>query len=212
MDEFERGYDEGKGAAFLVLTGKRPEAFGPYRTVKAADEDGWATDRDYVVVTSMFECGDLIRMDERRDLSSALLGKKQANSGPDFLWKNLNNSPNVRRRPQMATSKKTTAKKKVAKKKATSKKAASKKTTARKKAPAKKATSKKAAVKKAGTSPRNGASPPQGIGLYIRDLIKQGKDNGQVCDAVLKKFPTANTKPHNVSWYRTKMRQEGLSV
>lgn len=94
----------------------------------------------------------------------------------------------------MAAKKTAKVKGKTAKTKAS--KAAAKKTAA----PAKKTTAKKAAVPvKKGT----------GIGALIRELIGKGRENQEIVDTVLQKFPGAKTNAANVSWYRSAMKKGG---
>lgn len=95
--------------------------------------------------------------------------------------------------------------KKPATKTAAAKKAAVKKTVA-KKAAAKPAT-KKAAKTEAKTAEK---TRKPGIGSLIKDLILKNKETEAILEAVLAKFPEATTTANNVSWYRTKLRADGL--
>ena len=40
------------------------------------------------------------------------------------------------------------------------------------------------------------------------ELIRKGKDNAAVLEAVKAKFPDASTSPSSVAWYRNKLKSE----
>lgn len=65
-------------------------------------------------------------------------------------------------------------------------------------------------AKKAGKASKGG--PRGGIGELIRSLITAGKEPDDIVKAVKAKFPGANTKASNVSWYKNDMRQNGQKV
>lgn len=47
-----------------------------------------------------------------------------------------------------------------------------------------------------------------GIGAMMRELIKAGKDNQQVLDAVKKKFPDSVAQKTSVAWHRSQMKKK----
>lgn len=51
-----------------------------------------------------------------------------------------------------------------------------------------------------------------GIGDAIRDLLRAGKTNPDILEAIKKKFPDANTSLSSINWYRGKLRAEGEKV
>lgn len=48
----------------------------------------------------------------------------------------------------------------------------------------------------------------QGIGAFCMELIRKGKDNAEVLEAVKAKFPDASTSPSSIAWYRNKLKSE----
>lgn len=48
----------------------------------------------------------------------------------------------------------------------------------------------------------------QGIGAFCMELIRKGKDNAAVLEAVKAKFPDASTSPSSIAWYRNKLKSE----
>lgn len=56
------------------------------------------------------------------------------------------------------------------------------------------------------------APKAKGIGAFCMDLIKKGKDNAAVLEAVLEKFPDAKTSAASVAWYRNKLKSDGELV
>lgn len=86
----------------------------------------------------------------------------------------------------------------------TEKKAPAKKAPAEKKAPAKKAPAKKAPAEKKERKP--------GIGALAVELIRSGKTNEQVLEAIQKKFPDSKATIQSVGWYRNKLRSDGEKV
>lgn len=87
---------------------------------------------------------------------------------------------------------------------ATTKTAATK--TKAKAAPAK-ATATKAKAAPAKAAPAKKGSG--GIGGFCIDLIRAGKGNEDILDAVRKKFPDAKTSAASIAWYRNKVKNEG---
>lgn len=83
-----------------------------------------------------------------------------------------------------------------------------------KSAPAKKTkterfpTAAKKAAKKSATKPAGGGRG-LGIGAFCMGLIKKGKSNEEVLEAVRKEFPDAATSASSVAWYRNKLKSEG---
>lgn len=63
-----------------------------------------------------------------------------------------------------------------------------------------------AAAKKASATPVKAKA--QGIGAFCMELIRKGKDNAAVLEAVKAKFPDASTSPSSVAWYRNKLKSE----
>lgn len=47
-----------------------------------------------------------------------------------------------------------------------------------------------------------------GIGAFCMELLRQGKSNAEVLEAVAKRFPEAKTSAASVSWYRNKIASE----
>lgn len=109
---------------------------------------------------------------------------------------------------------------------------AKRKAAGKKKAPAKKATAKKAVAKKVAAkgsagktakkvaknvaqakTPRkkaaaaDGTKPQRGIGAYARQLLAKEPDVDKVLEAVLAKFPEANTTKQSIYWYRSQMNR-----
>ena len=52
----------------------------------------------------------------------------------------------------------------------------------------------------------------QGIGVFVRSILStqegNAKSNIDIITEVLQKFPTANTKPANIAWYRNAMKKK----
>lgn len=63
-------------------------------------------------------------------------------------------------------------------------------------------------AKKAAGAPAKPAAKAQGIGAFCMDLIRKGKDNAAVLEAVKAKFPDASTSPSSIAWYRNKLKSE----
>lgn len=67
---------------------------------------------------------------------------------------------------------------------------------------------KKAAGAKAESKPRG-----QGIGNFIRELIRAGKKStAEIVEATQKKFPDSAVKNTTVSWHRSQMRKDGEDI
>lgn len=62
------------------------------------------------------------------------------------------------------------------------------------------------AAKKAVAAPVKAKA--QGIGSFCMELIRKGKDNAAVLEAVKAKFPDASTSPSSIAWYRNKLKSE----
>ena len=86
-------------------------------------------------------------------------------------------------------------------------KTATKKATAEK--PTIKAVAKKAVDKKPAAKTGEKTRKP-GVGALIKELILKNKETEAILEAVIAKFPEAATTANNVSWYRTKLRADGL--
>ena len=52
----------------------------------------------------------------------------------------------------------------------------------------------------------------QGIGKLAVDLIRAGKTNAEVLEALKTAHPTARTTMSSVNWYRNNLRSKGESV
>lgn len=48
--------------------------------------------------------------------------------------------------------------------------------------------------------------PTQGVGVFCKGLIAEGKTNAEILAAVAVQFPTAKTTANCVAYYRTKMK------
>ncbi len=48
-----------------------------------------------------------------------------------------------------------------------------------------------------------------GIGAYAQVMIKTGKSNDEVLEAVKAQFPEATTSKTNIAWYRSKLKKAG---
>lgn len=82
---------------------------------------------------------------------------------------------------------------------------------AKKKATTKKATTKKTVTKKKATTKKKTASKRKpGVGAFIQEQIKKGKDNQSIADMIPSKFPHSSAGTNEVAWYRSKMRREGV--
>jgi membrane protein involved in colicin uptake len=51
-----------------------------------------------------------------------------------------------------------------------------------------------------------------GVGDLAKELIRDGKTNEQVLEAVKAKFPEAKTSMASINWYRNKLRTDGEQV
>lgn len=64
------------------------------------------------------------------------------------------------------------------------------------------------------TEGQNAEKAPKapGVGDLAKDLIRAGKTNEQVLEAVREKFPDAKTSMASINWYRNKLRGDGETV
>ena len=81
---------------------------------------------------------------------------------------------------------------------------------AKPKAKVKKALEEKVVEKKPVTKKESKGNKP-GIGNYVYEILstKKGQEmsNKDIIEKVLDKFPEANTKSHNISWYRNVLKK-----
>jgi hypothetical protein len=54
--------------------------------------------------------------------------------------------------------------------------------------------------------------PTQGIGVFCKSLIAEGKTNAEILEAVAAQFPTAKTTANCVAYYRAKMKLAAAPV
>ncbi|MEM9899977.1 MAG: ribbon-helix-helix protein, CopG family [Pseudomonadota bacterium] len=52
----------------------------------------------------------------------------------------------------------------------------------------------------------------EAVGETARRLLLEGLPDAEVLRRTLEQHPEANTSPESVSWYRSRMRREGLDV
>lgn len=201
-------YEETGRPAYLIVLSRPPRAYGPYETVRAADEAGWASGANYTVATAPDELG--LTFSELLELRESL-GVVRAQRTLTLEEARLLTFSAIREHVQetiMSEATATTTR---------TKRSTSQKKRAKKKAPAKA----KAAAKKTGDFvevpvPRDLPKPKDGesSGEYLRRMIKKQKwTDEQLASAVRKHYEGRATLPKDVAWNRSKLRRdEGLEL
>lgn len=61
-------------------------------------------------------------------------------------------------------------------------------------------------------APEEKAPKAPGVGDVAKQLIRDGKSNQEVLDAIKEQFPDNKTTMASVNWYRNRLRQDGENV